>query len=181
MDAPCFPVPFEAMQAEIEFDIREDGARFTVGDVEVTTIKQQHPGDSWGYSFEQGEKRIIFSSDSEHGPEAQEEAYPFINFLHKADILIFDGQYTAEEASNEKRNWGHSDHLTAIELAARAKVRQLIVSHHEPAYSDAEIEDIHQGALRYCEKYNKELSQGKPAKSFPEHIKVAFDGLVIEA
>jgi phosphoribosyl 1,2-cyclic phosphodiesterase len=181
MDAPCFPVPFEAMQAEIEFDIREDGACFAVGDVQVTTIKQQHPGDSWAYSFEQGEKRIIFSSDSEHGPEAQEEGYLFVNFLHKADILIFDGQYTAEEARKEKRNWGHSDHMTAIELAARAKVRQLVVSHHEPAYSDAEIEEIHQGALRYCEDYNKELSQGNPATSFPEHIKVAFDGLVIEA
>jgi ribonuclease BN (tRNA processing enzyme) len=71
--------------------------------------------------------------------------------------------------------------LTAIELAARAKVRQLVVSHHEPAYSDTEIEEIHQGALRYCEEYNKELSQGKPATNFPEHIKVAFDGLVIEA
>jgi ribonuclease BN (tRNA processing enzyme) len=32
--------------------------------------------------------------------------------------------------------------MTAIELAARAKVRQLVVSHHEPAYSDAEIEEI---------------------------------------
>jgi phosphoribosyl 1,2-cyclic phosphodiesterase len=181
MDAPCFPVPFEAMQAEIEFDIREDGARFAVGDVQVATIKQQHPGDSWGYSFEQGEKRIIFSSDSEHGPEAREEGYPFVDFFDKADILIFDGQYSFKEASKEKRNWGHSDHMTAIELAARAKVRQLIVSHHEPDHSDAEIEDIHQGALRYCEEYNQELSQGNSATSFTEHIKIAFDGLVMEA
>ena len=94
--------------------------------------------------------------------------------------LIFDGQYTFEEASEEKLNWGHSDHITAVELAARAKVRQLIVSHHEPGYSDSKIEEIHQGALRYCEEYNKELSQCEPARIFPEHIEVAFDGLVIE-
>ena len=143
MDAPCFPVPYEAMQAEIEFDIQEDGAHFAVGDVHVATSKQQHPGDSWGYSFEQGEKRIIFSSDSEHGTEAREEGYPFVDFLQNADVLIFDGQYTFEEASEEKLNWGHSDHITAVELAARAKVRQLIVSHHEPGYSDSKIEEIH--------------------------------------
>jgi ribonuclease BN (tRNA processing enzyme) len=181
MDAPYFPVPFDAMQAEIEFDIQENGAHFAVGDVQVATIKQQHPGDSWGYSFKKGEKNIIFSSDSEHGTEAQEEGYPFVDFLHKADILIFDGQYTSEEASEEKRNWGHSDHITAIELAARAKVCQLIVSHHEPGYSDSKIEEIHQSALRYSKKFNQKLSRDKPANSFPEHIKVAFDGLVIEA
>ena len=71
--------------------------------------------------------------------------------------------------------------MTAVELAARAKVRQLIVSHHEPGYSDPKIEEIHQVALNYCKKYNQELSQGKPVTYFPEHIKVAFDGLVIEA
>lgn len=181
MDTPCFPVPFEAMKAEIEFDIRKDGACFAVGDVQVASIKQQHPGDSWGYSFEQGGKRIIFSSDSEHGPEAREEGYPFVDFLDKADILIFDGQYSFKEASKEKRNWGHSDHITAVELAARAQARQLIVSHHEPAYSDAEIEEMHRAALRYCEEYNQELSQDKPTNSFPQQIKVAYDGLVIEA
>ena len=71
--------------------------------------------------------------------------------------------------------------MTAIELAARAKVRQLIVSHHEPAYSDAEIEEMHRAALRYCEEYNQELSQNKPTNSFPQQIKVAYDGLAIEA
>lgn len=182
MDAPCFPVPFEAMQADIQFDIQDDGACFDVEDVHVSTIKQQHPGDSWGFSFEQEDKRIIFSSDSEHGPEAREENYRFVDFFQQADILIFDGQYTFEEANNEKRNWGHSDHITAIELAARAEVRQLIVFHHEPAYSDADIENIHQEALQYCNQYNLKLNTKNPQNSdFPKRIELAFDGLEIKA
>lgn len=181
MAAPCFPVPFEAMQADIEFDIKGNGSSFAVGDVAVSTIKQQHPGDSWGYCFEENGKRIIFSSDSEHGPEAQEENYPFVHFFRNADVLIFDGQYTIEEATNEKRNWGHSDHMTAIELAARAKVRQLIIFHHEPSYSDAEIEEIHLEALRYRSAYNKELSPTASAESYPPRIELAFDGLEVEA
>ncbi len=178
MDAPCFPVPFEAMQANIEFDIREDGECFKVGDVAISTIKQQHPGDSWGYCFEQDGKRIIFSSDSEHGPEAREDNYPFVDFFQGADVLIFDGQYTFEEASNEKRHWGHSDHITAVELAARAKVRQLIVFHHEPAYTDAEIEELHVDALRYCKQYNQQFPS---SQTYPQHIELAFDGLVVDA
>ncbi|MBT63782.1 MAG: hypothetical protein CML13_11280 [Puniceicoccaceae bacterium] len=181
MDAPCFPVPFEAMQADIEFDIRENGASFQVDDVQVTTIKQQHPGDSWGYCFEEHGKRIIFSSDSEHGPEARDEGYRFVDFFRDADVLIFDGQYTFEEATNEKRNWGHSDHMTAVELSARSKVRQLIVFHHEPAYSDADIEEIHKDALRYNEDYNQRISKDTNCKTYPQRIELAFDGLEIEA
>lgn len=181
MDAPCFPVPFEAMQARIEFDIRENGDSFKIGEVQVDAIKQQHPGDSWGYRFIENDQRIIFSSDSEHGPEARQENYPFIDFFDHADVLIFDGQYTSEEANNEKRNWGHSDHMTGVELAARAKVRQLIVFHHEPAYTDAEIEEIHRDALRYSQEYNRKLSDKAGTQTYPQRIELAYDGLIIEA
>lgn len=180
MTAPCFPVPFEAMRAQIEFNIREAGARFDIDGVQISTIKQQHPGDSWGYRFEAGGKSIVYSSDSEHGPEAREEGYPFIDFFKSADVLIFDGQYTLEEATNEKRNWGHSDHITAVELAARAAVKQLVVFHHEPGYSDAMIEDIHQDALDYLEAFNREVFPERESP-LPTQLTLAYDGLSIEA
>lgn len=181
MEPPCFPVPFEAMQADIEFDIQESGASFQVGDVQVSTIKQQHPGDSWGYRFEQNGQRIVYSSDSEHGSEAKNPDYRFVEFFKHADVLIFDGQYTVEEAANEKKHWGHSDHITAVEIAARAQARHLIIFHHEPAYSDADIEGLHYEALRYCKTYNHDLAREDPAKHYPKQISLAYDGLIAEA
>lgn len=180
MQPPCFPVPFETMHATIEFDIRETGDSFKVGDVEVSTIKQDHPGDSWGYRFEQAGKSIIYSSDSEHGPEAQDEDYRFIEFFKGADVLIFDGQYTFEDANNAKRHWGHSDHITAVELAARAKVKKLAVFHHEPAHSDDDIENIHKEALAYGEAYNRTVTP-ESTNHYPEQITLAYDGLILEA
>lgn len=180
MQPPCFPVPFETMQATIEFDIRETGDSFKVGDVEVSTIKQDHPGDSWGYRFEQADKSIIYSSDSEHGPEAKDENYHFIDFFKDADVLIFDGQYTFEDANNAKRHWGHSDHMTAVELAARAKVKKLAVFHHEPAHSDRDIENIHEEALAYSVAYNRTVTP-EPTHLYPEQITLAYDGLILEA
>lgn len=179
MEAPCFPVPFEAMQADISFDIREEADSFQIGPVRVDTIRQQHPGESWGYRFEEDGKRIIYSSDSEHGPDARQADYPFVDFFRKADVLIFDGQYTFEEASTEKRHWGHSDHMTAVELAARAEVRQLVVFHHEPAYGDAEIEEIHRDALRYRQQYHHELHSAE-SEIYPQRIQLAYDGLVLD-
>jgi phosphoribosyl 1,2-cyclic phosphodiesterase len=181
MKAPCFPVPFEAMQAEIEFDIREDHAHFEIDGVHIDTIKQKHPGDSWGYRFSENGKRIIYSTDSEHGPDSRSDDYPFVEFFRDANVLIFDGQYTFEEATNSKRHWGHSDHMTAVELAARAKVQQLLVFHHEPAYTDLEIEDIHRQALRFRQQYNQAIYPEFKGDAYPRHIKLAYDGLIIDA
>lgn len=180
MDAPCFPVPFSAMQADIEFDIREEGDDFEIDGVHIEAIKQQHPGDSWGYCFKEDGKRVIYSSDSEHGPESSDDDYKFIEFFQSADVLIFDGQYTFEEASNEKRHWGHSDHMTAVELAARAKVKKLVVFHHEPSYSDDMIEEIHKDALNYREEFNREHYPDRESL-FPSQLILAYDGLIIDA
>jgi len=95
-------------------------------------------------------------------------------------VLIFDGQYTFEEASNAKRHWGHSDHITAVELAARAAVKKLVVFHHEPSYSDTMIEDIHQDALNYREEFNRSRFPDREAL-YPQQLTIAYDGMHIEA
>lgn len=179
MAEPCFPVPFGAMQADIDFDIRQEGASFEVEGVHIKTIKQQHPGDAWGYRFEQASQRIVYSSDSEHGPAAREEDYPFIDFFKSADVLILDGQYTFEEVNNEKRNWGHSDHKTAVELAARAAVKKLVLFHHEPSHSDAKIEGLRQEALTHREAFNRRAFPQRTTP-FPNELILAYDGLSIE-
>jgi len=180
MAPPWFPVPFDVMQADIAFDIRKNHEPIPIDDVVVRSIKQQHPGDSWGYRFEHAGKSIVYSTDSEHGPEAREPDYPFVRFFRDADILIFDGQYTFEQANNEKRHWGHSDHVTAVELGARAKVKQLAVFHHEPAYTDREIEHMHEKARRHLESFNRDLHPDS-SESYPKTFRIAYDGLVLQA
>tara|TARA_E500000178_G_scaffold133205_1_gene133138 strand:+ start:3285 stop:4238 length:954 start_codon:yes stop_codon:yes gene_type:complete len=172
MEAPCFPVPFESMKAEIEFDIREEGSVFDLGSVQARAIRQNHPGDSWGYRFEQANKSIVYSTDAEHLAENRSDNASFIDFFKDADIVIYDAQYTREQVDNEKRNWGHSDHRTAIELAGLARVKQLVLFHHEPGFLDARIESMHLQALEAAQS-----SQGPR----PRKIRLAYDGLRLEA
>ena len=179
MQTPCYPIPFEGMQANIEFDIREEGADFELGQVKIDTIKQQHPGDSWGYRFSENGKTIVYSSDSEHGPKKDAADYPFVDFFRDADVLIFDGQYTFEEAATDKRYWGHSDHRTAVELATRAGARKLLICHHEPANTDAQIESILQDAIQHCQQFK--IDQGIEASAAPKQILLAYDGMRIVA
>ena len=123
---------------------------------------------------------MIYSTDSEHGPEARNPNYRFVDFFQGADILIFDGQYTFQQATTDKRNWGHSDHITAVELAARAQVKQLIIFHHEPAHEDSDIEKVHAGSLQFQSSYNQENYPQRDSL-FPRRIILAYDGLVIHA
>ncbi len=180
MKAPCFPVPFEAMQATIEFDLRDEGAVFELGELRVRSIKQKHPGDSWGYRFEKEGKSIVYSSDCEHGAEAKAADYPFVDFYWNADVLILDGQYTLEEAMNEKRDWGHSNHITAVELATRACAKQLVIFHHEPTYTDEVIESIQLESIQFAAQINRELGRS-PEAAFPKKFALAHDGLILEA
>ncbi|MGC6455386.1 MAG: MBL fold metallo-hydrolase [Coraliomargaritaceae bacterium] len=171
MEAPFFPVPFESMQATIEFDIREEGEDFELDGVLVRTIRQNHPGDSWGYRFERKGKAIVYSSDAEHTVESRNNNAAFIDFFNKADVAIVDAQYTREQVDNEKRNWGHSDHITAMELAGQAAVDHLVLFHHEPGFSDEKIESIYQNALQAT------FNEGSLG---PEKITLAYDGLQLE-
>lgn len=178
MDAPCFPVPFSCMQADIEFDIREGGDDFQIESVHVRTIKQQHPGDSWGYRFELGDQSIVYSTDAEHGPQRNEPDYPFVAFFKDADILIYDGQYNSKEAKTAKLNWGHSDHQSAVELSALAKVKQLVLYHHEPSYTDQDVEAIRKAA----ESDRADLAKkSKSDPIYPLNILSAYDGLILSA
>ena len=180
MNTPCFPIPFESMQAEIEFDILEKDQICKIGAVTISAMRQKHPGDSWGYRFEANGKTIVYATDSEHSDElgTSEEAY--VEFFKQADVLIFDGQYSPEDNSNAKRNWGHSDYASAIKLAALAQVHQLCIFHHEPGHSDTEIEDLYKRALEHHKQYHL-LQESAIAERYPNKLCLAYDGLHLTA
>lgn len=64
-----------------------------------------------------------------------------VEFAQGADLLICDAQYTPEEYER-KKGWGHSSHEHAFQLAQRAKVKRVAFFHHEPNYSDDELEAV---------------------------------------
>lgn len=58
-----------------------------------------------------------------------------------ADALIHEGQYTPEELPRYK-GWGHSSWAQAVEVAERAGVKRLIITHHDPDHNDAFLSEI---------------------------------------
>lgn len=180
MSGPYFPVDFDSLAADIRFEIREPEKPFEVAGIAVTSKQQNHPGTSYGYRLEKNGKVVVYSTDSEHKQDAYEEDYPFIDFFREADLLIFDAQYTMADATFTKANWGHSSNVMGVELAARARVKNLAIFHHEPTSSDGALEEFLFNTRMYRNIYHQESGKKLGHERYPENILLAYDGLELE-
>ena len=65
-----------------------------------------------------------------------------VKFAYRADLLIHDAQYTDAHYQGllpgvpGTRGWGHSTTRMACDVAQAAKVKSLVLFHHEPTYDD---------------------------------------------
>ena len=68
-------------------------------------------------------------------------AQDYLDFIHNADLLIADGQYTEEEYQ-AKVGWGHSSVSLLLKIAYQAQVKQLAIFHHDPQHSDTFLDEL---------------------------------------
>lgn len=141
-DHPGFPVSFDHLGAQIEFEVVEPGRRLAIADFHVTMKKQRHAGDSYGWRLECDDRVFIYSTDSEHLLDDLDERAAFGRFFADADLVVFDAMYSLAEAISVKADWGHSSNIVGVELCQLAGVRRLCLFHHEPSSDDAQIDHV---------------------------------------
>ena len=169
--APCFPVDFSQLAADVEFVKLEPGKTHMVSGLSVTPHLQLHSGDSFGYRFEKDERAVVYTTDSEHKLEDRHEAESFANFFRNADLVIFDAMYALAEAISVKADWGHSSNIVGVELCQMARAKHLMLFHHEPANDDETLD----GLLREARRF-EELTRGDHALK----VSAAYDGMEID-
>jgi len=149
-ESEYFPVPLDAMAADIQFVQLEKHGRFNIGQVEIGTFPLNHPGGSYAYRISHNGKTMVYATDSEYKVMTQTAMQPYLSFLRGADILIFDAQYTMIE-SVEKENWGHSTAFVGIDIALETGISNLVFTHHEPTCDDRRLWEVFQKSQRYLE------------------------------
>ena len=169
--APCFPVDFSRLSAEIEFVKLEAGKTTDIAGFRVTPKLQRHTGDSYGYRFERDGKAVVYSTDSEHKLEDPSETEAFVAFFRNADLVIFDAMYSLLDAVSVKEDWGHSSNIVGVELAQLANVKHLCMFHHEPAFNDQRIQSVLDETIRF-----ERLTRG----SRPLRVSAAYDGMELD-
>lgn len=146
---PSFPVRFDIFAADVVFDVMQPGQPVDIAGTTVTAHRQAHAGDSYGWRFERAGRSVVYSTDSEHRVEDEAERAGFIAFFDRADVVIFDAMYSLAEAISVKADWGHSSNIVGVELCQAARVGRLVMFHHEPAYSDTQIQRVLQETQRF--------------------------------
>jgi phosphoribosyl 1,2-cyclic phosphodiesterase len=150
MDKEYFPVSMAVFSADIRIsEISEEIIH--VGELTIEWQEQvHHPGGSVRYSLQADGKKIIYATDVELNRifqgntirgDAKALAQEYLEFVHNADLLIADGQYTKEEYSN-KIGWGHSSIPLLLDVAYEAQVKQLAIFHHDPQHSDKFLDEF---------------------------------------
>jgi phosphoribosyl 1,2-cyclic phosphodiesterase len=105
---------------------------------------QSHPmNGALHYRVEYARHSIVYATDVEWDKECDPE---FLAFARGADLLIHDAQYTAADYAATKHGFGHSTVAMATDVARAAQVDTLILFHHEPNYTDEQLDALEKTA-----------------------------------
>ncbi len=152
MRSEYFPVTFADLGATISAGFFQ-GSALEVDGVSVRCLAQNHPGQSYAYSFEKNGTKIVYATDSEldlqlsNADEARTDLTALrrlppevVRFAAGADLLIGDAQYTDAEYPT-KVGWGHARANTLVDLAVQANVRNCALFHHDPMHTDDAVDE----------------------------------------
>lgn len=98
-----------------------------------------HPGGVFMYRITWRGKSVVYATDTEGYVGTDKR---LVKFAKDADVLIHDAQYLDEhywgqlEGFPSTQGFGHSTVTMACEVAASTATGQLILFHHDPAYTD---------------------------------------------
>jgi phosphoribosyl 1,2-cyclic phosphodiesterase len=146
MMQPTFPVPLEAMKANLEFSDFRAGDSFDLfPGVRVRTVPLNHPNNATGYRIEHAGKSVCYVTDTEHIPGQPDQNV--LALIQGADVVIYDSTYTDEEFET-KVGWGHSTWQEAVRLCQAAQVKKLCIFHHDPEHTDDIMDGIGEAARR---------------------------------
>jgi len=140
MAEPLFPVPIEIFSAEPDYhDFIAGETLEPHAGLKVQTCPLNHPNGATGYRVDWRGKSICYVTDCEHDPKQLDPIV--LALIEDADVVVYDSTYTDEEYTKFK-GWGHSTWQEAVRLADKAKVKTLVLFHHDPSHDDAFMDRI---------------------------------------
>ena len=136
-----FPVAYEELNAHRTFLNRVAKKPLIIDDAAIEATPLNHPQGCLGFRIQEEGQTLVFITDNELGINGGYRFKDFVRFARKADILIHDAQYLPEEIGSH-RGWGHSTFEEAVSLALEAEAKTLLLTHHDPSRTDAQVRDI---------------------------------------
>lgn len=170
LSPPLFPVRLSELSSRVAFhDVPEEPWR--IGGARVTAEPVAHQGPTVGYRIEENGHALAYIPDHEPARDAdllsrRPEWISGFRLAHEADVLLHDSQYTEDEYPT-RIGWGHSSVAQAVAFARVARAGRLVMFHHDPVHTDADLE-------RHLDRARDLWGEAEGAPA------LAFEGMEIE-
>jgi phosphoribosyl 1,2-cyclic phosphodiesterase len=167
---PYFPVPFDAVEAEVSFRELVEGACFDLGEVRVSCTRLNHPWIAMAYRLDCDGASVVYATDTapftdvllehefistpprpgdplspDHAAKLAAMRDGLVTMCRGTDFLIYDTQFTPAEYLS-RPHWGHSTPYDALAIASAAGAKRLALFHHAPERTDDEQDRILEAA-----------------------------------
>jgi phosphoribosyl 1,2-cyclic phosphodiesterase len=146
-----FPVQtLKNMGASIEILAIADGKPLKIEGCQVTARTNPH-GRSGALAFriEDAGRVLVYASDAGYAAGGAPKAS--LDLYKNADILIHDSTYTPEDRQRHMDR-GFSSVDDAVTVAAKAKVKRLVLFHYDQDYGDADVDVLVARARRLLDE-----------------------------
>ncbi len=165
MNFPNFPVSLAEMAAQMNFHDLHEGEAVACGDAVISNKQLNHPGGIFAYRVDFAGHSVVLATDTEHYSCTDRK---LTELAEGADVLIYDAMYTPDEyagsaESMPRTGWGHSTWQEGVKVAREARVKKLVLFHHDPDHDDAAVREI----------------EARARQVFPDSI-AAYEGLALQ-
>lgn len=141
-----FPVTKDVFSANLHFTNIKPGESIKIGNFSIDSILVYHTVNTLSFKITEDDKTFVYMTDNEIKNlenDIEKENLNLINFCHNVDFLVHDSMYSKEDYKI-RHGWGHSDIESLAYFSDFAKVKNLILFHHNPDYDDETIEILYQ-------------------------------------
>jgi len=165
MRPPFFPITAVELIGDVSFhDLVDD--EITWGRARIVARDVPHSGATNGYRIEVDGLAIAYISDHQQPADVTEVSPGVLELCRDADLVIHDAQYEAHEFA-VKSDWGHCTIEYAVNVAAQAGAKRLVLFHHDPSHDDQIVDRLLAEA--------RELAAGGPLVE----VLAAHEGLTV--
>jgi phosphoribosyl 1,2-cyclic phosphodiesterase len=159
MEPKNFPITIEDVAATVEFRnvFPENNLKFS--DLEIITYQANHPSVTLVYKFTRDGKSFIYMTDNELKYEENTNSVEYDNlvkFCYGCDYLIHDAMFDALLEKNSK-GWGHSSNISLAEFSIHANVKNILLFHYNPDYSDEKINSLLEETRKYLKSRKSDI------------------------
>jgi phosphoribosyl 1,2-cyclic phosphodiesterase len=141
MAPPFFPIRSEDLPSTVRFHDAHHG-EFDIDETRVMARPVPHCGTTNGYRVTRNGVSVAYVPDHQEPigrPTHVDDAV--LELCDGVDVLIHDAQFWPHELA-QKPDWGHCTPDYALQVAAQAGVRELVLFHHDPGHSDEELDEM---------------------------------------